>query len=52
MYHEWIFRQRICRWQKKYKNVKNGVAELTVTEEYIYGLKEMEFIATQKRFCE
>ena len=50
MYHEWIFRQRIYRWQKKYKNVKNGVVEPTVTEECIYGLKEMEFIAIQRQF--
>ena len=52
MYHEWTFRQRIYRWQKKYKNVKNGVAELTVTEEYIYGLKEMEFFETQRQSYE
>ncbi len=52
MYHEWTFRQRIYRWQKKYKNVKNGVAELMVTEEYIYGLKEMEFSEAQRQSYE
>ena len=37
---------------EKYKNVKNGVAELTVTEEYIYGLKEMEFSETLRESYE
>ena len=41
---EWIYLQKICRWQRRYENVKKSAAKHTDTAEYIYGLKNKAFI--------
>lgn len=50
IYHEWIYLHGICRWLKKYGNVRNNEARPTDIAEYICGWKGTVYIATLKQY--
>ena len=52
MYHGWTRLHGICRWRKKYKNVKTSAVKPTDIAEYIYSLKEMAFTVIQRQYSE
>ncbi len=50
MFLEWASQRGIYRWLKKSECAKMNAAKPTGIVEYIYGLKENEFIVTLKQY--